>query len=227
MRIWCISDTHGLHWNLIPPDNIDAIIVAGDYSNSRNRVKNYEETQDFLSWLASLPYRDKIVVAGNHDIYTEYDKRIITESGIEGIQYLEHSVGLINNIKVFGSPYTPTFGEGWVFNKNRSKLDIYWQQIPENIDIVVTHGPPKGILDLSHSVDGKLEYCGDKALLNHVLRVRPQYHIFGHIHNTKEGDMNQGTRKWNNLPITFVNASCVTDGEFGKGPSSNGVIIEI
>lgn len=227
MRIWCVSDTHGMHWNLIPPNDVTAIIVAGDYTNSMNRVKNYEETQDFLAWLANLPYLHKIIVAGNHDMYTEYDKRIITESNIEGIQYLEHSTGYIENLKVFGSPYTPTFGNGWVFNKKREKLDNYWQAIPQVVDIVVTHGPPKGILDLSHDRDGKLEYCGDKALFNHIIRTKPQYHIFGHIHNTEHGDMNQGKRTWNNLSTTFVNASCVTDGQFDKGPSSNGVIIEI
>lgn len=230
MRIWCISDTHGKHWQLITPPSLDAIIVAGDYSNSRDRLKNYGETHDFLSWLDLVPCRDKIVVAGNHDIYTEYDRRIISEAGIEGLTYLEHSVGIIgkspHSIKVFGSPYTPSFGQGWAFNRSSSKLDAYWQEIPPDIDILVTHGPPKGILDLSHNIDGHLEYCGDKALLNHVLRIRPRYHIFGHIHNTPEGDINHGIRQFNNLPITFVNASCVTDREFDKGPSSNGVVIE-
>jgi Icc-related predicted phosphoesterase len=107
--------------------------------------------------------------------------------------------------------------------KGRDKLDKYWEAVPESTDILVTHGPPKGILDLSRDRQGILEYCGDRALLRHsVLRIKPFYHIFGHVHNY-EDCINQGTRIWEG--ITFINASVVTDSKFGE-LSSSGIIIE-
>jgi len=108
--------------------------------------------------------------------------------------------------------------------KDRSKLDRYWQCIPDDIDVIITHGPPKGILDSSRNPQDVLEFCGDKALLNHVRRVHPKYHIFGHVHNF-EDCINQGIRIVED--ITFVNASCVTDRKFDQGPSSHGVVIEL
>lgn len=227
MKIWAISDTHCLHRQLTIPEGVDTLIVAGDFTNSRYTDKNLEELLDFKDWLNTL---DKygiykiVVVAGNHDTYIERKEghKILEEIGCD---YLENNGITMQGLKIWGSPLTPTFGENWAFNRDRTKLDQYWKHIPDDTDILVTHGPPKGILDLSHNREGKLEYCGDKALLNKVLKLKPKYHIFGHIHNTFEDDINQGTRVYNGT--TFINASCVTDGQFDKGPTSHGVVFEI
>jgi Icc-related predicted phosphoesterase len=226
MRAWVISDTHGYHAFLTPPIDCDTIVVAGDFSNSRQKAKNIEECKDFYDWLHYLPFHNKIVIAGNHDtsLETAYGKELIQQYEFT---YLENEAIIIDGIKIFGSPLTPTFGEGWAFNKSRGNLWDYWQHIPDDTQLLITHGPPKGILDLSHDHDHVLEYCGDTSLLKRVMQLPLlKYHVFGHIHNTKEGDLNQGTRTHGNLPTTFVNASVVTDGQFNKGPSSNGVVIE-
>ncbi len=230
IRLWCISDIHGFHDQLIIPDNIDGIIVAGDISNSRNRQQNHGQVIEFLDWFKHINLPIKYLVAGNHDTSIEA-KFIIPNEYDKSISYLEHKSDVISYdgkvLNIFGSPYTPSFGIGWAFNIARSVSHEYWKDIPYGTDIVVTHGPPKGVLDLSYSIEDKLEFCGDKPLLNRIMEIKPKYHIFGHIHNMKgKGNLvlNQGTRTING--VTYVNASCVTDGN-SQGPTSNGVIIEI
>lgn len=142
-----------------------------------------------------------------------------------GIHYLEHEYLELNGKLIFGSPYTPIFGN-WYFMVNRSKLFNYWEVLKENIDVLITHCPPKGILDLSHNKNHELEYCGDKSLFNIILKTTPKFHVFGHIHDS-ENCYNSGHTKLSNYPTTFINASCVTDGKFDKGCSSNGQIFEI
>jgi Icc-related predicted phosphoesterase len=224
MKIWCISDTHGKHDQLIVPDRIDMIIHAGDISNPRQLAPSIIECTDFLEWYKHLKPELKILIPGNHD--TALERRAVNPKDY-GIICLNHERDVVGKmgkpIQIFGSPYTPTYGD-WSFMKARHRIGEMWEDIPTGIDILVTHGPPKHILDLSYDRDNKLDACGDTSLLRAVKRIRPKYHIFGHIHNCDD-IWNQGIRVIDG--ITFINASVVTDGEFNKGPSSNGVIIEI
>lgn len=223
MKILCISDTHGLHEDLKISENIDMIIHAGDISNTRNPGINSNECSLFLNWYDKLNIKYKILIAGNHD--TSIEAKYINPKDFKSIIYLEHESIIIEGINIFGSPYTPSFGE-WAFMKKRGKLNPYWEEIPENTDILITHGPPKGILDLSYNSDNILEYCGCKELYNHVLRVQPKYHIFGHIHNF-EDCYNSGKRTINNIQTEFLNVSCITDRKFDEGLTSKGIIITI
>ena len=228
MRIWHISDTHQYHELLTNQrfdSKIDVVIHSGDCSNYRSPLTNEYEILNFLPWFAELPIKHKIYVAGNHD--TSIERGLITKKDFSdfGITYLENESITINGIKIWGSPYTPNFGN-WAFMKDRSKLDLkVWQYIPEDIHILVTHGPPKGVLDLSLSVDRVLERCGDSALMKRVFKIKPILHLFGHIHNNKD-IVNAGRIKLNTLDTWFSNGSVVTDGKFGT-LSSNGEIFEI
>ena len=226
IKIWHISDTHGHHDLLTVPEDIDIVIHSGDCSNPRDPFLNEPEVHEFLDWFSSLPIKHKIFVAGNHD--TSIEKGLIKPDYIlsKGITYLENSYALVLGLKIFGSPLTPTFGFGWAFNKTRPKLDRIWRDLIDlDTDIVVTHGPPKGILDLSFDRDDNLERCGDKSLLNRLLEVKPKLCLFGHIHNCQD-IINQGVRKLSNFDTLFSNGSVVTDGKFGR-LSSNGNIFEI
>ena len=128
-------------------------------------------------------------------------------------------------IQIFGSPHTPQFGY-WAFMKARNKLERVWKNaITDDSDVVICHGPPKGVLDLSYDTNRLMEYCGDKSLMNRVMEVKPKLMLFGHIHNTKD-IVNAGTRTVYGLDTIFSNGSVVTDGKFGK-LTSNGNIFEI
>jgi Icc-related predicted phosphoesterase len=142
-----------------------------------------------------------------------------------GIIYLENASTTIDGIKFWGSPHTPTFGN-WAFMKKREKINLVWQNIPDDTDILIVHGPPKGILDHSYNREGVYERCGCSALRKHVLnRIKPKLMCFGHIHNS-EDIINQGTLILNQHQTIFSNGSVVEDGKFGK-LSSNGNLFTI
>jgi hypothetical protein len=224
MKTWLISDTHMQHDTLNLPNNVDCVVHAGDSTNYKDLLRNQQEFELFLIWYANLPIKHKILIAGNHDCWA-IKKYNIDKVKDHGIIYLEHEYFELEGRLIFGSPYTPTFHD-WHFMKDRNKLSKYWEALIEGIDLLITHGPPKGILDLSHDKKHKLEFCGDSALRKAVFKNQPKVHQFGHIHNSKDC-YNSGQLKLSILPTLFVNASCVSDGEFDKGCSSHGQIIEI
>lgn len=225
MKIWHISDTHTFHGLLSVPENIDMVIFSGDCSNPKEPYVNEQQVRNFITWFDSLKIKHKIFVAGNHD--TSIEKGLITEDNFHQccIHYLENDFVEIEGLKIWGSPHTPTFGD-WAFMKSREKLIRVWDTIPSDTDIVIVHGPPKGILDCSYDYRNNVEFCGCSALKKTLLnRVRPKLMCFGHIHNNKD-IINAGTMKLSKYKTIFSNGSVVTDGKFGE-LSSNGNIIEL
>jgi Icc-related predicted phosphoesterase len=224
MKIWHISDTHTYHNLLDVPENVDMVIHSGDATNPKDPYLSEDEMQNFIYWYSLLPIKHKVFVAGNHDVCIE--KNFIKKDDFEraGIIYLENDYIEIKGIKIWGSPVTPTFGE-WAFMKARHKTHELWQQIPDDTDIVVVHGPPATMLDLSYNRKNELEFCGDSALMKRLLDINPKLCLFGHIHNCKD-IINAGTRKLSIRDTIYSNGSVVTDGKFGK-LSSNGNIFEI
>ncbi len=223
MNILHLSDSHSLH-NLFPKEifeGIDMVIHSGDCSNSGYLQHSILEITNFLNWYEMIPVAYKIFVAGNHD--TAIARRAINKEDIamRGIQYLENESIEIEGIKIWGSPITPTFGD-WSFMKARDKTHEVWKEIPDDTDILVVHGPPKNIRDLTLNRSNQLERCGDLALFNRVKVVQPKIMMFGHIHNFKD-IQNQGVSTYHEMGRTqFSNASCVEDGRFDKGLTSFG-----
>jgi Icc-related predicted phosphoesterase len=212
IRIVCISDTHSMEMrgHISVPEG-DVLIHAGDFS-STGRL---EECQSFRNWMNSLPHKQKIIIAGNHDITMQKDyyaqhgakmfhprffsnasfdvneyatrSRDIVATGSTGYTYLEDSECKLVDpntttetaLSVYGSPWQPEFYD-WAYNLPRGvALKEKWDMIPTATDVLITHGPPHGILD--KAADGVL--CGCRELLTAVkTRVKPRLHIFGHIH---------------------------------------------
>lgn len=215
MEILHISDTHGFHELLTPEiekKKFDLIIHSGDASNEFNSNDNFLEMRRFIDWYAALDIKHKIYVAGNHDTSIERKKITRTDFETEGITYLEVDGVTIEKLKIFGIPYTPTYGN-WAFMRKRGQLGEFYKEIPEDTNLLITHGPPKGILDLSTSREGKLELCGCKELLNYIEHSKVEVHLFGHIHDNND-IINHGLREING--VHFSNASVVKDGKFGK-----------
>jgi Icc-related predicted phosphoesterase len=225
MKIWHISDTHTYHGLLTVPTDVDMVIFSGDCSNPRDPYANEPEVREFLDWFNALPIKHKVFVAGNHDTSIEHGFIHKKEIASSGIVYLENTSAEIEGIKIWGTPYTPEFGFGWAYNKKRDKMDKMWKSIPEGTDIVVSHGPPMGVLDLSYNRDGELEFCGCSAMKKNMMRLEPKLVLFGHIHNC-QGIINAGTMQLSGYKTIYSNGSVVTDGKFGR-VSSNGNILEI
>jgi len=215
MKILHISDTHGYHGLLNIPTDIDMIIHSGDISNSRNPILSNNECLDAIEWLGSLNI-PVILVAGNHDIALERGMITKQQMAEKGITYLYNEGITIDGVNFWGSPFTPSFGVGWAFNRKRDKLHDLWATIPEKTNVVITHGPPKGILDHSYNQTGNVyERCGCAALLKRMLKIEPKYCLFGHIHNC-EDIINAGTTKLSAYSTIYSNGSVVTDGKFGR-----------
>lgn len=195
MKLVCISDTHGLHRKLFIPDG-DVLIHAGDFMTTGMLEK---EIIDFEDWLISLPHEHKIFIAGNHDRWMQMkiSKDILSGKNI----YLEDSKHIIQGVRFYGSPWTPTF-LSWAFMQDRGpQIKRYWDNIPNDTDVLITHGPPKGILDHVPSVG----YQGCNDLMNKVCEINPKAHIFGHIHCA--AGQEEITIDRNGRTIKFVNAA--------------------
>jgi Icc-related predicted phosphoesterase len=196
MRIVALSDTHSLHGKLtVPP--CDLLIHAGDFS-SHGRV---EDTVDFLQWLERQPAKHRVLVAGNHDLFVEAHaaewERMLR--AYPGIVYLQDSGCEIDGLRVWGSPITPRFFD-WAFMRDRGHaIRKHWDLIPDDVDILITHGPPRGIGDRNDRGD----LCGCADLAERVFAVDPRLHVFGHIH---EG---RGEYRLPDRRTRFVNVASV------------------
>ena len=109
---------------------------------------------------------------------------------------------------------------------SRNKTHEVWDIIPNDTDIVVTHGPPQGILDLTENRDGTLEQVGCKSLANRMEKLQPKLHCFGHIHDFKE-IKNSGLLKVSGQTTMYSNAACVVDSKFREGLKHKGNIISL
>jgi Icc-related predicted phosphoesterase len=205
MKIVCISDTHTKH-NQIPSEyidnkdgSIDMIIHAGDVSS-----RGYEtEIRNFLSWYNNLNYKYKILIAGNHDFYFEKTnpediKEVLSE--YPNIIYLNDSGVEIEGFKIWGSPVQPWF-YNWAFNRTSSTINQHWEMIPLDTDILITHGPINGYLDLTN----RGEPVGCPLLKNKVSELKKlKLHVCGHIHSGY-GSFETGNG------VKLVNASLLND----------------
>lgn len=174
MKIICISDTHNKHEKLILPEG-DCIVHAGDFTEAGTK----KETLNFLNWFSSTPYKYKILIAGNHDFYLQKKNHKLNEIIPSNIYYLEDTGITLDNINFWGSPFTPG-DSSWAFSRDRGKpISEHWNKIPEATNILITHGPPLGILD---ELDDK-KMIGCKNLKDKLKELNISFHIFGHVHD--------------------------------------------
>ncbi len=173
MRIVAVADTHLFHDELVVPDG-DVFIHAGDMC----RGGSTQELALAAAWLRALPHRWKVVVAGNHDWPFMRDPQRAKDLLGPEVVYLEDSGATIANLSFWGSPWQPTYG-AWAFNLERGpELAAKWALVPATVDLLVTHGPPRGVGDRGHTP--ARSGCEDLRLRVRV--VRPRLHVFGHIH---------------------------------------------
>jgi len=188
-----ISDTHNKHKRLSKLPAADVIIHCGDFTS----VGYEHEIQNFMKWYSSLnQYMYKIFIAGNHDWLFERNNLLAKSLIPENIIYLEDSGIEIKGIKFYGTPVSKPFCN-WAFNRPEEKLAQYWQAIPDNTDVLITHTPPYSIMDW---VDRNKSHEGSPSLYKEVLeRVKPLVLTFGNIHS------GHGVKVIENT--TFINAS--------------------
>lgn len=198
MKITVISDTHGLH-DQVKVEPCDVLIHCGDCTNDAGQAS----LRNFLQWLERQPAQNKLLIAGNHD--WAFEKwpdlaRAMVKEVAPSVTYLQDSGVSIYGVNFWGSPVSPTFFN-WAFNRDRgAEIKRHWDMISEGTNVLITHGPPKGILD--YNAYDKF-HCGCEELMDRVATLGANLHCFGHIH--------QGYGKTNLNGTTFMNASVVNE----------------
>jgi Icc-related predicted phosphoesterase len=210
MKIVCISDVHGRQKKLTKmlrgqmPDG-DVLICSGDLTPNGQ----INDLSAFLNWFTKQPYLYKVFIAGNHDRCFENQDRCLALETVKEFSertdgrrngktiYLQDQAVKIAGVKFYGSPWQPEFCN-WAFNLPRGEaLKEKWDMIPDDTDVLITHGPPFGFFDVSAYSQ---EHHGCKDLRDRVLNhVKPKVHVYGHFH-LESGMM----EKWG---IKFINAT--------------------
>jgi predicted phosphohydrolase len=164
------------------PDG-DVLIHCGDHTFRGNR----SQVENAIRWIGHQPHKYKVIIAGNHDFLLQ-EKPALVKRFIKryypGITYLQDSGVEIDGVKFYGSPWQPWFHD-WAFNfapgqEGRLQARGVWANIPDDTQVLITHGPPYGVLDAT--LQGDNVGCPDLAF--RVAQVRPKLHVFGHIHES-------------------------------------------
>jgi Icc-related predicted phosphoesterase len=209
LQIVCISDTHGFHREMTLPTG-DILIHAGDFLTDNRQV---ETLADFDDWLGGLPFKHRIVVAGNHDLLFAVQpskaRRLLTNA-----TYLENSGVTVEGLSFWGCPVTPVLGSMAFAVERGAPSRRYWDKVPTGTDVLITHGPPFHVLDLEHIL---ASHIGCEELTRAVLRARPRLHVFGHVHGSYGREAGPDG-------ISFVNCAVLARGELRLRPP---IVIEL
>lgn len=178
-KLVVVSDTHGQVVRGMP--DADFLIHCGDWSRSGA----YQDTHKFIRWLESIRHKFNyiICVPGNHDIWVEQNQLAAKKMfGDIGAELLIHEQTTLDGVNFYGMPLSPEFGR-WAFMAPLDKRKQACDAIPEGIDVLVTHSPPSGYLDvLSDKGSEPGKHAGCAALTAAIYRVQPTYALCGHIH---------------------------------------------
>jgi Icc-related predicted phosphoesterase len=195
-----LSDTHELHRDVeVPPE--DLLVHAGDITLFSRQPA---VLRDFNLWLGELPHRHKVVIPGNHDSLLTED---IYRNQITNAHLLINSGIEVAGLRIWGLSVTPYGNVAFGIAGGAERAE-HWSAIPDDLDILVTHGPPHRVLDRA---PGETHYGGDPELRAAVIQKRPRLHVFGHVHS------GYGTR--NTRRTLFVNAALAGElGDLDKEP---------
>ena len=170
MRIVHLSDTHGKHSEMVDLPTADIIVHSGDFTMAGSE----QEAYDFMNWFCDLNYKHKVFIAGNHDDCMYGASKI---DGLpENVHYLMNSGVEIEGLKFYGVPL-------FMQDCMDGSYEGFFEDIPDDTDILVTHQPPMGIMDLTDYGTGK-KHHGNLALMNRIDQLHLKYHLFGHEHET-------------------------------------------
>jgi calcineurin-like phosphoesterase family protein len=231
-RIVCVSDTHTCGRRIAVPDG-DILLHAGDLTLRGTEC----EIRSELDWLASLPHKHKVFIAGNHDWYFDPNKPYqfrgwLLASGTPvkdllaeypTLTYLQDSSVVVEGFTIYGSPWQPYY-YGWAFNYPQNVPDFaetIWSKIPLDTEILLTHGPPHGILDSTYPGDTR---AGCPELLKREIQLpNLKLHVFGHLHESYGREDVKDKANPSKI-LTFVNAA-INTREYV--PSNEPIVVDL
>lgn len=197
MRVLAISDLHG---NLPDIPECDILIIGGDICPDgkpraqRTHVGTYDKGEanqanwlkdHFEPWLAKIPAKHVVGIAGNHDYVFES----ITNAAQGRWTYLEDSEKLVEGLRVYGTPWCPNLPR-WAFYGDDRRLQHAYSAVPEGLDIFITHGPPNAYGDRipPHSkfnASDNAIFVGAQACADAIREKQPRVTVCGHIHEAR------------------------------------------
>ena len=181
MKLTLLADTHTQHRLVKIEEPTDYLVFAGD---GEFRISG--DIYYFNKWISELKekklIKEAIVIAGNHDFFCERDRDTTLELFKDCVYLEDESYTLSNGMVLWGSPYTPRF-KNWAFLKDDEDLKENWKTIPKTTDIIVTHGPAYKYVDYDIAYGNG--HLGSKTLAKAIERIKPKFHICGHIHRDK------------------------------------------
>jgi Icc-related predicted phosphoesterase len=193
VRVCCLADVHRHALPDVP--SCDLLLIAGDIATDIEAYAEEYLVDVFEPWLLRQPASDIVGIAGNHDTFAQHQPERLRSLPWT---YLDHEAAVVRGYRIFGTPWTPQFGY-WAFMTDESTLAEMWRSIPDDTEILLSHGPPEGYVDLTLSG----VHAGSQSLLD---RVRQLEHLkllcCGHIHEAAGVDTLPG-----GAPV--VNASVV------------------
>lgn len=221
LKIVAISDTHNRYNKLVIPE-CDILISAGDYSFQGT----VSEVRNFHKWLNKQQAKHKISVQGNHERYVEINFDLMKSYALEecpGVHFIDEGLIVIDGLKIWCSAITPWFCD-WAWNRARHESEAlirkvplikpHWDRIPDDINILITHGPPLGILDQLTWVDGtpRSDRVGCHFLRERIRELKDlDLHFFGHIHHW-------GGHQVHEDGVSFYNAAICDETYFPSNP---------
>jgi Icc-related predicted phosphoesterase len=203
MRCVVIGDTHGYHDLLGELPKGDVLIHVGDFLNDSSNKKCKRSFYSFDDWLSEQDFAIKLVIAGNHDRLLDPGEKPIK---LQNATYLQDQYFIYEGVTFYGSPWTPSYHG--VFNASETQLFDKYNNISNSVDVLITHGPPRGILDKTSTN----KHIGSKALLGALNKIKPKVHVFGHVHfsygeHYEEGYYNDGKIEYYNASMAGKNNS--------------------
>lgn len=196
--IYATSDLHGM---LPDPDSVppcDIFLIAGDVTPVWNHNPAFQESwlhTHFAKWIGAIRAEHKILIAGNHDFVAE-ERPEIMESHLW--TYLCDQAITVEGVKIYGTPWTPPF-YNWAFMRPESELEAIYNDIPDGIDILISHGPPRDCCD--KNILG--QRCGSYALARQIREIKPKIVITGHIHEAHGRGTIDNTNVYNVSHVNF------------------------
>lgn len=201
LKIVAISDVHE-RWHKLVIPKCDLLISCGDYSfRGESRV-----VREFHEWLNKQDAKHIISVQGNHELWVEKnfeEAKLIAQNACPKIHFIDEGLVEIEGLKIWGSAITPWFNN-WAWNRKRSEIEQHWKEIPDNTNILITHGPPYSILDQTTYFTGepKPGYLGCEELYKRINELKDlDLHFFGHIHSPGGQQVHRNGKSFYNTAI--------------------------
>jgi Icc-related predicted phosphoesterase len=218
MKVAIISDLHG-HLPIYPSpywegiEECELLLICGDILPLHCQSKMIESRlwliDEFKPWAASLPVEQVFFIAGNHDFWFERNDLTAHQifSSHDKVRYLKNEyVDYISTqdakvYRIFGTPYCHIFGN-WAFMRDEETLAKKFNQIPGNVDILISHDAPYGTSDVCFegwAADGRHKGCPE--LRDAIIASKPKYNFHGHLHSANHGEELLGETKVYNTSV--------------------------